>query len=408
MRVMVTFGHRFLRTSNGHIYTRGTVDYSFLSRYLAVFDEVVVLSRVEDVDEIQPDKNRTDGPNVSIFPLPYYFGPMQFFKRYREVKAAVKRAVDAADAYILRVSGHEGTMLWHHLRKKGIPYGVEVVTDPWDVLAPGSVKTILRPFLRRKMTRDLVRQCRYASVAAYVTEYSLQKRYPPGCWSTHYSTIDLPADAILDESVVNRRTERIAAKLDAGEPLRLCFVGGMSQLYKAPDILISSAADCIKNGVNLELVMVGDGELRPQLEEQAETLGAAEKIHFLGSLPPGQAVYEQLDQADLFVLPSRQEGLPRAVIEAMARGMPCISSTVGGVAELIGHEYLVPPGNIEALSKKIKEVVSDKEALHQMSHRNLKKSHKYCIDILNERRKEFYQKLAEITQAWRLKTGGHK
>jgi hypothetical protein len=86
MRVMVAFGHRFMRPPNGHIYTRGTVDYNFLSRYLAVFDKVIVLSRVEDVDEIPPDKNRADGPNVSIFPLPYYFGPMQSLKRGREVR----------------------------------------------------------------------------------------------------------------------------------------------------------------------------------------------------------------------------------------------------------------------------------------------------------------------------------
>jgi glycosyltransferase involved in cell wall biosynthesis len=401
---MVTFAHRFIRTPNGHIYTRGTVDYSFLSRYLVVFDEVVVLSRVEDVDETPPDKNRADGPNISIFPLPYYLGPIQFFKRYRQVNATVKRAVDTVDAYILRVAGYEGTMVWHHLMKKGIPYGVEVVADPWDVLAPGSVKTKLRPFLRRKMTWDLARQCSHASVASYVTEYGLQKRYPPGGWSTHYSTIDLSADAILDESVVDKRTERIAEKISAGKPLRLCFVGSISQLYKAPDILISSVADCIKKGLNLELIMVGGGELRAQLEKQAETLGVADRIRFIGNVPPGQAVYEQLDQADVFVLPSRQEGLPRAVIEAMARGMPCISSTVGGIAELLDCEYLVPPGDVKALAGKIEQVVTNKEKLREMSRLNLEKSHEYSIDKLSKRRKEFYQKLAEITQSWRSRT----
>ncbi len=402
MRVMVTFGHRFFRTPNGHIYTRGTVDYSFLSRYLAVFDEVVVLSRVEDVDKIPPDKNRTDGPNVSIFPLPYYFGPVEFLKRYFQVRAAVKRAVDAADAFILRVSGHEGTMLWKHLMKKGIPYGVEVVADPWDLLAPGSVKTKLRPFLRRKMTRDLVRQCRHASTAAYVTEHSLQERYPPGGWSTHYSTIDLSAQAILDESVVEKRSKRVADKLASGEPLRLCFVGGISQLYKAPDILISSVAECInKKGLNLELVMVGGGELKGQLEKQAEDLGIDKKVRFLGDVLPGQAVYDQLDEADLFVLPSRQEGLPRAVIEAMARGMPCISSTVGGIWELLDENCLVPPSDVKALAEKIEEVVGNKEQLREMSRRNLEKPQEYCINNLNKRRKECYQKLADITAAWR-------
>lgn len=403
MRVMVTFEHRFIRTSNGRIYTRGTVDYSFLSRYLAVFDEVVVLARVEDVDEIPPNKKRADGPNVSFFPVPYYFGPIQFLKRYREIKASIRQAVNAADAYILRVASPVGTLLWRCLMKKGIPYGIEVVCDPWDVLSPGSVKTKLRPFLRRKMTRDLVRQCRAASVASYVTEYTLQKRYPPGCWSTHYSTIDLPANVILDDSMVDKRMERIESKINSGKPLRLCFVGSISQLYKAPDILISSVADCTKKGINLELVMLGDGQYRRQLEEQARHLGIDEKVLFLGNVPPGKAVYEQLDQAELFVLPSRTEGLPRSIIEAMARGLPCIASNVGGIPELLDDEYMVPPGKVEPLANKIEEVLSDKRKLREMSSRNLQKAHKYCIDELGKRRKELYQKLAEITQSQRSK-----
>jgi glycosyltransferase involved in cell wall biosynthesis len=401
MRVMVTFEHRFISTPDGHVYSRGTVDYGFLSRYLAVFDEVVVLARVENADEIPPNKKRADGPNVSFFPVPYYFGPIQFLKRHREVKAIIEQAVNAADAYILRVTGLVGTLLWRHLMKKGIPYGVEVVGDPWDVFSPGSVKTKLRPFLRRKMTWDLGRQCRAASAASYVTEYSLQKRYPSQCWSTHYSTIDLPADVILDDSTVDKRTERIESKINSGEPLRLCFVGQMSQMYKAQDILISSVADCTKKGINLELVMLGDGQYRQQLEEQAQRLGITEKVHFLGNVPAGKAVYEELDKSEVFVLPSRQEGLPRALIEAMARGLPCIASNVGGIPELLDDEYMVPPGKVEPLAKKIEEVLADTIKLREMSQRNLQKAHEYCIDELSKRRNEFYQKLADITERWR-------
>ena len=403
MRVMVTFGHRFIRAPTGEVYTRGTVDYNFLSRYLAVFDEVIVLARTEDVDEIPPNKSRADGPNVSFFPVPYYFGPIQFLKRYREIKAKMQKAVDAADAYILRVAGPIGTLLWRCLMKKDIPYGIEVVSDPWDFLSPGSVKTRLRPFLRWKMTRDLVRQCRHASVASYVTKYSLQKRYPSNCWSTHYSTIDLPAKAVLDSAVVDKRMERIKTKENLAEPLLVCCSGQMSQLYKAQDILISAIAKCVDKGVNVELVLLGDGYFREQLEQQAASLSIADKVHFLGNIPAGQAVYEQLDEADVFVGASRQEGLPRAMIEAMARGLPCIGSTVGGIPELLGEEFVVPAGEVEPLAEKIEEVLADKRKLREMSRRNLEKAHEYCIDKLNPRRKAFYQRLSEITEAWRLK-----
>jgi len=401
MRVMVTFEHRFISTPDGHIYTRGTVDYSFLSRYLAVFDEVVVLARVENADEIPPNKKRADGPNVSFFPLPYYLGPIQFLKRYRKVKSNIKQAVNVADAYILRVAGSVGTLLWHHLMKKGIPYGVEVVGDPWDVLSPGSVKTKLRPFLRRKMTWDLVRQCRCASVASYVTEYSLQKRYPSRCWSTHYSTIDLPAKTILDESMIDRRSERIETKIKAKEPIRLCFVGQMSQMYKAQDILISAIGKCIGNGINLELVLLGDGALRDQLEGQAAMLGIGDKVRFLGNVPAGQAVYEELDKSDIFVLPSRQEGLPRTMIEAMARGLPCIGSNVGGIPELVEAEDLFPPNDPKALAEKIMSVITNRSRLEKMSRRNLQRVQKYRLTELAPRRTEFYEKVAKETEKWR-------
>jgi glycosyltransferase involved in cell wall biosynthesis len=397
---MVTFEHRFISTPEGHIYTRGTVDYSFLSRYLTVFDEVVVLARVENADKIPPKKKMADGPNVSFFPLPYYFGPLQFLKRHREVKACVEKAINAADAYILRVTGLVGTLLWRHLMKKGIPYGVEVVGDPWDVFSPGSIKTRLRPFLRLKMTLDLVRQCRAASVASYVTEYSLQKRYPSRCWSTHYSTIDLPAQIILDESVIDRRSERIEAKIKAKEPIRLCFVGQMSQMYKAQDILISAIGKCIGNDINLELVLLGDGVLRDQLEGQAAMLGIGDKVLFLGNVPAGQAVYEELDKSDIFVLPSRQEGLPRALIEAMARGLPCIGSTVGGIPELLASEDLVPSGDITALAAKIESVVGNPGRLEKMARRNIRMARRYVADELDRRRVEYYKRLRELTESY--------
>ena len=124
---------------------------------------------------------------------------------------------------------------------------------------------------------------------------------------------------------------------------------------------------------------------------------------FLGQLPAGAAIRAQLDQADLFVLPSYQEGLPRAMIEAMARALPCIGSNVGGIPELLSAENMVLPGDVTALANKIREVVTDPQRMEQMSIRNLEKAKEYREDILHARRVAFYHQVREKTEAW-LKT----
>ena len=178
------------------------------------------------------------------------------------------------------------------------------------------------------------------------------------------------------------------------------MIGSLSQLYKAPDVLIDAVAACTREGLDLRLTIVGDGKERPVLEARARALGLGPRVRFLGQLPAGEAVRAELDRADLFVLPSRQEGLPRAMVEAMARALPCIGSTVGGIPELLPPEDLVPPGDVGTLARKIREVVGDPDRMARMSARNLEKARQYGEDLLLERRVAFYRHIKACTQAW--------
>ena len=129
-------------------------------------------------------------------------------------------------------------------------------------------------------------------------------------------------------------------------------------------------------------------------------------MRFLGQLSAGEAVRALLDAADLFLLPSRTEGLPRAMIEAMARALPCIGSTVGGIPELLAPEDMVPPGDAGALARKIREVVTDPERMCLMSARNLEVAREYRDDLLRERRTAFYRHVRTQTEQW-LQHGAH-
>jgi glycosyltransferase involved in cell wall biosynthesis len=156
----------------------------------------------------------------------------------------------------------------------------------------------------------------------------------------------------------------------------------------------------MKEGLSLQLLMVGDGKHRSELEARAKALGLADRVIFLGQLQAGAQVHEQLDKADLFVLPSYQEGMPRAMLEAMARGLPCIGSTVGGIPELLPQEDMVPPGDAPALAEKIRDVLQDPERLSRMAKRNLEKAQRYSDQILHDKRVAFYQHVRDVTETW--------
>ncbi|MEY2404614.1 MAG: hypothetical protein QOD38_2165 [Acidimicrobiaceae bacterium] len=129
--------------------------------------------------------------------------------------------------------------------------------------------------------------------------------------------------------------------------------------------LLTALAQLRSRGLAVELVLVGDGELRPRLQRQAEELGIADAIHWRGRLE-SDAVLTEIRAADCFVLPSvvdrrgRMEGVPVALMEAMAVGVPVVATDVSGVCELVRPDdtgWLVPPGDPAALAEAIAAVL---------------------------------------------------
>jgi glycosyltransferase involved in cell wall biosynthesis len=177
-------------------------------------------------------------------------------------------------------------------------------------------------------------------------------------------------------------------------------VASLAQLYKGPDVLLRSVASCVRRGLDITLSLVGDGKHRSGLQRLARQLGVEGRVNFAGELPAGEAIRDQMDRADLFVLPSRTEGLPRALIEAMARGLPCVGSNVGGIPEILPPEDLVPPGDPDALADKIREVLGEPGRMARMSARNLAKALEYREETQCAARLAFYEGIREATERW--------
>ncbi|MEX2575831.1 MAG: glycosyltransferase [Halofilum sp. (in: g-proteobacteria)] len=118
----------------------------------------------------------------------------------------------------------------------------------------------------------------------------------------------------------------------------------------------------------VKLVLIGNGDEREALEHLCARLGLSEQVQFAGDRDDIERVMPQLD---LFVLPSRTEGVPLVLLEAMACGIPCVATRVGGVPELFaaGGGRLVEPGDPRELAAVLAEFVADPQAWRQLGAR---------------------------------------
>jgi glycosyltransferase involved in cell wall biosynthesis len=409
MRLTLITEHRFTRTSDGAVWAAAAGAYSFWTRYLAVFGDVNVAARVRDVPRPDAGSLRVDGPGVGVSVVPYYLGPYQYALRWRSIRAALSRAIRRDDAVILRVPSFLANCIEPALHRRRQPYGLEVVGDPHDGLGPGAIRHLLRPFLRISAPLQLRRQCQRASGVAYVTRTALQSRYPSRNIMVGVSDAAIPATDVADaETVFTTHYSSLSlTRTSLATPrteiptgtLRLICVASLEQYYKGHDVLVRAVADCVTRGIDLRLALAGDGRIRPEIEALAKELGLGARCEFLGHLAHASAVNAELDRSDLFVLPSRTEGLPRALIEAMARGLPCVSTNVGGIPELLPAEDLVAPGHVAALAAKIREVAASVERRRRMSVRNVNVARDYTEDVLQARRVEFFRYIHAVTRS---------
>ena len=137
-------------------------------------------------------------------------------------------------------------------------------------------------------------------------------------------------------------------------------VGTIANFYptKGLEYLIG-AADCFDANDDLVFFIIGDGELRPELEKMIREKGLEKKVFLLGQIPDA---YRFLPAFDVFVLPSVKEGFPWALIEAMSAKLPVIATDVGAVPEIIENRkngLIVESKNSIELADKIKEVLEN-------------------------------------------------
>ncbi|WP_294413174.1 glycosyltransferase family 4 protein [uncultured Ruminococcus sp.] len=392
--LIMSDAHIVKNTKTGEYWCRTAVHgYDFWKRYLNVFEDITVVARMQNMESVDDAVyTRADGKGVHFIELPFIRGTKGYLKNYFKLKRIMKNIISDEKCGIFRLPSLPTFMLLKEFKKTKRPYAIEVIVDPEDAYSRNIIAKIV-------LTTMLKKECKKANGVSYVTKDYLELKYPSHShiygeskkyFNSYYSSIKLDNSFFYNErkyecnSVNEFRIIHIASAINSD-------VKGHSTLLK----VVKNITD---KGIKVSLRCIGDGDRRRYYEEMAKELGISNEVRFLGLFSKKDELRKQLIDSDLMLFPSRAEGLPRVVIEAMATGLPVLSTPVNGIPELLEDKYLFDPDDVEGFSKKIISLISNKSELQSMSINNYNKAHNYSDTILQSRRDNFYKKLRLLSE----------
>ncbi|MBQ9137604.1 MAG: glycosyltransferase family 4 protein [Alistipes sp.] len=304
------------------------------------------------------------------------------FFRKGYYKRQMENAISGSDLLICHLPSYTGNVAISIARQNRIKYIVGCVGCIWDALWNYNWKGKLMAPLSFLEMRKTVKEAPYVF---YVTERFLQGRYPTKGQSIACSNvcIDTGNDEVLKskEVFLSRDTDHINLMTSAAVNVK----------YKGQQYVIEAISRLKRENIVCHYYLAGGGDAT-YLRDLAHRYNVADSVHFLGMIPRGK-VLEQLEQVDIYIQPSKQEGLPRALIEAMSMGCPALGTDVAGIPELLPTEYLYQPEDVASLCEKIKDFSLQRRI--EASKRNFSTAQRYDRAILDMRRNKFFVSVLE-------------
>jgi hypothetical protein len=249
--------------------------------------------------------------------------------------------------------------------------------------------------LRIPFVYALKKQCQQAVAAAYVTQETLQKRYPPGGrFTTHYSSITLNPD-LLAFGAKRFRERQYGEGKQQSSPPDICRQS-LAALQRFACI-VRGSPPMPNSGLGFGVGGSWGWILSQQNMRNWQNPCNCKMLSSTDILKGGQAIFEQLAEADLFVMPSLVEGLPRAMIEAMACGLPCIGTIIGGIPELLAKRILFLLETPRLWRVKSCRYSPIRPKCRKWANGIFTRSQEYHPDHLRERRNAFYQFVHDAT-----------
>lgn len=353
----------------------------FFEKYLDIFDSVKVLGE-EIKSYLDPCALiELSNPKIQVDIIPKNTNPRDF-KNDNLLKQILSREISRAEAILIKPSSRKGMLAINVAELYKKPYMIEMTGDIHNALMRSSniLRRLYSPILYNQIRRK-ISKCKFG---LYVTQSYLQQQYPIEGRSCGCSDVDIGK---LDFQVMEDRIMRIE-RTDFQSRIDLALVGFYQGTGKGVDVAIK-ALSRLDDRFHLSILGNGTEENRKHWLDFGKKKGVFGRIHFPDPLPSTRDVILWLKTMDIFILPTRSEGLCRAVLEAMSTALPCIVTDVCSMPELISDEWRHAIGDYKGLSDRIKKMASDKSLMIKAARENFNKASEYEYDKLRERRNIF-------------------
>lgn len=392
LKILFAHDHRFYLANNCNngVYSEVGFPYSLWGRYLKYFDRIVVAARLTGLRKEQSINNmvRSSGDKVEFVSIPDIKSPVNYVTKRREAKNRLFQAIKDCDGIIARLPSNIGSMAIKIGIELGKPCAAEVVGHAWD--AYWNYGTLIGKIYAPIATWRTKRDVQQPSHVIYVTKEFLQKKYP----AQGHAKVAFASNVELDITPQNILDQRILKIDEASSPIKIGLIGTLQAAYKGVDTALKALKLIRHKLPPFEFHILGGGDARPWMQI-AQRLGLEEQTYFDGVLETREKVNSWLDGIDLYIQPSKTEGLPRALIEAMSRGCPAIASTAGGIPELLPKSCLHHPKDEKELATLIYEGITNKDWQLEQAKSNFKRAKEYSKEQLEQRRNEFWKSFYE-------------
>lgn len=350
-------------SESGEIYT-GVRNWVFINDMDVEFD----LHYMGPVDLVPTSKNRplwnSYLVNASVVKLPFFFRISGLLKNminplfiYKFGKALTQCNWDY-DVILLRDMHPLSLMVWIIAKIKRIPVVLQISSNPRKI-AQASFKGGKRLFyVSYAFLRESVEYLISKSTLVILScDHPYIKPTSSLVFKTHFNLIS--TQDYVSKEFVNDKYGKIQTPT-------ILFVGRMSP-EKGVENLVKAVKVLVDNGLDLSLELVGDGPDFVRISELVKDLNLAENVELCGNVSNREDLLEYYKNASIFVLPSIEDATPKVLLEAMAVGLPIISTDVGEISNVLnGVGKIVKSGNIISLAEAIEELLIDQTKMKEL------------------------------------------